>query len=109
MADIATPPVEDKKAKVVFEKPEKPDEDAFRTAEKKAQKEHDDAQAKYASIPQHFIQCDRRACMQLQQSELCAIANKLCRKLPGTRSTAPSPAKTRTHPKGSVALNLSMS
>ena len=47
MADVATPPVEDKKAKVVFEKPEKPDEDAFRTAEKKAQKEHDDAQAKY--------------------------------------------------------------
>ena len=49
MADVATPPVEDKKAKVVFEKPEKPDEDAFRTAEKKAQKEHDDAQAKYVS------------------------------------------------------------
>jgi len=52
MADVATPPVEDKKAKVVLEKPEKPDEDVFRTAEKKAQKEHDDAQAKYVSHPQ---------------------------------------------------------
>ena len=61
MADVAiTPPVEDKKAKVVFEKPEKPDEDAFRTAEKKAQKEHDDAQAKYVRKfdDLHIYLCD---------------------------------------------------
>ncbi|KAH8592889.1 hypothetical protein B0O99DRAFT_662875 [Bisporella sp. PMI_857] len=46
MADVATPSVEDKKTKV-FEKPEKPDEDAFKSALKKAEKEHADAQAKF--------------------------------------------------------------
>jgi hypothetical protein len=56
MADVATPSVEDKKTKV-FEKPEKPDEDAFKSALKKAEKEHADAQAKFVSVLRSITSC----------------------------------------------------
>lgn len=52
MADVATPsaaPVVDEKKK--FEKPEKPDEAAYKAALKKAEKEHADSMAKFVSSP----------------------------------------------------------
>jgi hypothetical protein len=48
MADVATPPVVDEKKKV--EKPEKPDEETYLAALKKATKEQADAQAKFVNI-----------------------------------------------------------
>jgi hypothetical protein len=63
MADVATPSgaamfdggAQDKKEKKVVEKPEKPDEEAYKAALKKAEKEHSTSMDKFVSaIPCHF-------------------------------------------------------
>jgi hypothetical protein len=63
MADVATPSsaamfdggAQDKKEKKVVEKPEKPDEEAYKAALKKAEKEHSTSMDKFVSaIPLSF-------------------------------------------------------
>jgi len=61
MANIDTPAAEGKKTtppteekKVLVEKPEKPDEDAYKSAEKSKKKEYDDAKAKFDAANQKY-------------------------------------------------------
>jgi hypothetical protein len=66
MADVATPSgaamfdggAQDKKEKKVIEKPEKPDEETYKAALKKAEKEHAASMEKFVSaISTAFISC----------------------------------------------------
>lgn len=60
MADVATPSgadggAQDRKEKKVIEKPEKPDEEAYKATLKKAEKEHATSMDKFVSaIPRHL-------------------------------------------------------
>lgn len=51
MADVAAPKLNgEKKEKVELVKPERPDEETYRAALKKAEKEHADAMTKFVSL-----------------------------------------------------------